>query len=122
MSVRGEDVENDRGAIDHRDSQSGLEIALLARGQLVVTRDQVRIGARKLGAQLVDLSRPEVCVRMRAVPSLGELADARHAGCQQQLAQLGEVIFVSVADRRNQVGALAGATAGALSVGRDSGA
>ncbi len=45
VGVPGEDVEDHRGAVDHRQAELGLEVALLARGQLVVGDDDVRVGA-----------------------------------------------------------------------------
>ena len=42
--VRGEDVEDHRRAVDHRHAERLLQVALLARGQLVVAGDQVRVG------------------------------------------------------------------------------
>ena len=47
VRVRGEDVEDDRRAVDHRDPERRLEVALLARRELVVAGDEVRVGARR---------------------------------------------------------------------------
>ena len=44
VGVAGEDVEDHRGAVDHRHVELGLEVALLARRQLVVGDDDVRVG------------------------------------------------------------------------------
>ena len=41
--VRGEDVEDHRRAVHHRQAQRLLEVALLAGAQLVVARDHVRV-------------------------------------------------------------------------------
>ena len=38
VGVVGEDVEDDRGAVDHRHVERLLEVALLARAELVVDR------------------------------------------------------------------------------------
>ena len=43
VGVVGEDVEDHRGAVDHRDAQRLLQVALLARRQLVVAGDQVGV-------------------------------------------------------------------------------
>ena len=45
VGVGGEDVEDDRRAVDHRHAERRLEVALLARRQLVVAGDEVRVGA-----------------------------------------------------------------------------
>ena len=50
VRVGGEDVEDDRRAVDHRHPERRLEIALLARRQLVVAGDEVGVGARQLGS------------------------------------------------------------------------
>ena len=41
--VAGEDVEDDLGAVDDRDLERRSSVALLARGELVVARDHVRV-------------------------------------------------------------------------------
>ena len=85
VRVGGEDVEDDRGAVDHRDPERGLEVALLARRELVVARDQVRVRATELVLQLLELARAEIGVRMRVLAVLDELPDAGDAGGPQQL-------------------------------------
>jgi hypothetical protein len=92
LRVPGEDVEDDRGAVDDRHPELLLEVAPLARRELVVDRDEVRV--RTLGRllDLLELARPEVRVRVRGVAVLDGLADGRDAGRPQQLAQLGEVV------------------------------
>ena len=47
VRVVGEDVEDDGGAVQHRHVELLLEVALLARRQLVVGGDEVRV--RRLG-------------------------------------------------------------------------
>ena len=47
VGVGGEDVEDDRGAVDDRDAERRLEGALLARRELVVAGDQVRVRAAR---------------------------------------------------------------------------
>ncbi len=103
--VRGEDVEDHGRAIDDRQAERLLEVALLARGQLVVAGDQVRVAGLRGGLRLGDLAGPEVGVRVRLLAALDHLADDRHAGGAQQLAQLGEV--VALGQRRDAERALA---------------
>ena len=95
-----------------------LEIALLARRQLVVAGDQVRVRAGELGLELVDLAGAEVGVGVRVIAPLDELAHAGDPGGAQQLAQLGELLLAAVGDDRDQIGALARAAARSLSVQR----
>ena len=45
VGVAGEDVEDHRGAVEHRHVELGLEVALLARRELVVGDDDVRVRA-----------------------------------------------------------------------------
>ena len=86
--VRGEDVEDHRRAIDHRQAHGLLQVALLAGAQLVVAGDQVGVALVREALGLGDLARAEVGVRVRSVAALHHLADDRHAGGAQQLSQL----------------------------------
>jgi hypothetical protein len=72
--VAGEDVEDDRGAVDDRDAvELGLEVALLARRELVVDGDDVRVGLLERRLELLELARPEIGVGVRALAVLDEL-------------------------------------------------
>ena len=62
VGVVGEDVEDHRGAVDHRHPERRLEVALLARRQLVVAGDQVGVAGLDLGLQLGQLAAAEVAV------------------------------------------------------------
>ena len=94
VRVVGEDVEDHRGAVDDRDAELLLEVALLARGELVVAGDDVGVGAGEQRLELLDLARPEVEVRVRLVAVLDELAHHGDAGRAQELAELREVVAV----------------------------
>ena len=94
VGVAGEDVEYHRGPVDHRKPERLLEVALLARGQLVVAGDQVRVGLGEHWPELLELPAPQVGVRVRAVAVLDGLADGGDAGGAQQLTQLGEVLVL----------------------------
>ena len=118
VRVRGEDVEDDRGAVDHRHAERLLEVALLARRELVVAGDQVGVGPRELGLQLLELAGSQVRVGMRVLAALDELADAGDAGGSQQLPELGQLVLVAVRERRDQERALARAALRSLPVGR----
>ena len=107
--VVGEDVEDDRRAVDHRHAELLLEVALLARQQLVVHRDQVGVRLLHGLLQLGELAAAEVAVRIRALAALDHLARDRHAGGAEQLTQLGEV---GIARARHRWSERAGVRAG----------
>ena len=92
VRVVGEDVEDDRRAVDDRHVERRLEVALLARRELVVGGDQVRAGALDLRAQLVELAATEVAVRVGFGPDLDQLAGGRDSGRAEELLELGERI------------------------------
>ena len=114
VGVRGEDVEDHGRAVDDRQVERLLEVALLARGQLVVAGDDVRVGALRELLQLLDLALAEVVVRVRVLAVLDELADDRHSGGAQELAELGEV--VPVGHHAHDERALLGAARGGIRV------
>ncbi len=122
VGVVGEDVEDDGGAVDHRHPQGRLEVALLARCQLVVAGDQVGVAGADLLLQLVEPAAAEVAVGVRFRALLGRLAGGRNAGGAQQLLQLGERLAgLTAVDDADRQGALAGARvrdAGAVHAGR----
>ena len=92
VRVPGEDVEDHRGAVDDRHPELLLEVALLARAELVVAGDDVRVGLLGGRLDLLELARAEVGVRVRLLAVLDDLADDGDARGAQQLAQLGEVV------------------------------
>jgi hypothetical protein len=79
MGVGSEDVEDDCGAVDDRHPEGLFEVALLARGKLVVTSHEIRVGAVQLGLDLLELARPEIGVGVWLLAALDELADRGHA-------------------------------------------
>ena len=62
LGVVGEDVEDHRGAVDHGRAERLLEVALLARQQLVVARHQVGVRFRDRSLELHQLALAEVAV------------------------------------------------------------
>ena len=84
--------EYDRRAVDHRHTDRLLEVALLARQQLVVDGDQIgsRLGDGAL--QLVQLAPAEVGVRIRMLAALDDLPRDRDARGAQQFLQLGQLV------------------------------
>ena len=79
VGVVGEDVEDDRGAVDHRHAQRRLEVALLARRQLVVAGDEVGVAGGDLLLQLGELAAAEVAVGVGRGALLDRLAGGRDA-------------------------------------------
>src|SRR6202020_773807 len=124
VSMRGEDVEDDRGAIDHGDAERRLEISLLTWGELVIAGDEVRVACGDLGLQVLELAGADVGVGMRAIAVLDDLADGRHARRAKQLLQFGQVRVIARRDGGDHQGALASAPlrlrpiAGRLTVAR----
>ena len=94
VRVAGEDVEDHRGAVDHRDVELGLEVALLARRQLVVGDDDIRVGVLEQRLDLVDLAGAEVVVRMRLIALLHHLADGGDTCGPQQLLELLQILVL----------------------------
>ena len=112
VGVAGEDVEDHRGAVEHRHVELGLEVALLARRELVVGDDEVRVRLLEQRLELVDLARAQVVVRVRLVALLHHLADGGDAGGPQQLLELLEILVVG------RGGDAVGALLGPAGVGR----
>ena len=112
VGVVGEDVEDHRGAVDHRHPQRRLQVALLARRQLVVAGDHVGVAGGDLLLQLGELAAAEVAVGVGRRPLLDRLARGRHPGGAQQLLQLGERVALARGRRRSRSPAPAGAPAG----------
>ena len=71
VGVVGEDVEDHGGAIDHRHPQRRLEVALLARSELVVAGDEVGVAGGDLLLQLLQLARGRSSGRGRAWGAAG---------------------------------------------------
>jgi hypothetical protein len=90
VGVAGEDVEDHRGAVEHRQVERRLEVALLARGELVVGHHHVGVRLFEERLELLDLAGAQVEVGVRLVAHLHDLADHGHARRAQQLAQLLE--------------------------------
>jgi hypothetical protein len=108
--VAGEDVEDHGGAVDDRHTKGRLEVALLARAELVVAGHDVGVELADELLDLLDLARAEVGVRVRPVAVLDDLADRGHAGRAQELGELGEVLALGQGAERER--ALLGARGG----------
>ena len=71
-----------------------LQVALLARGELVVAGDEVGVAGGDLLLQLVEPAAAEVAVGVGLGALLGGLARGRDAGGAQQLLELGQRLAV----------------------------
>jgi hypothetical protein len=94
VGVVGEDVEDHGRPVDHRQAGLLLEVALLARQQLVVAGHDVGARGRNGFLQLGQLALAEVAVRIGPGTALHQLPYDSHAGGPEQLAELGEVDVV----------------------------
>ena len=83
MGVAGEDVQDQRCAVDHADRETVLEIPLLRRRQLVVDHQDLGLGLLDALLQLVDFAAAEIGLRFGLVLTLDQFAD-RVALCRQQ--------------------------------------
>ena len=91
VGVVGEDVEDDRGAVDHGHVERLLEVALLARLELVVAGHDVRAGLLDRLLELRELALAEVAVGIGRRAPLAQLPRDGDAGGAQQLLELGEI-------------------------------
>jgi hypothetical protein len=94
LRVVGEDVEDHRCAIDHRDAERGLEVALLPGGQLVVAGDEIGALGGGLPLELAQLAPPEVAVRVGPLAPLDQLPSGGDTRGAQQLLELHERIAI----------------------------
>jgi len=87
LRVVGEDVEDDRGAVDDRHLEGSLKVPFLPGSQFVVTGDEVSAGALDFRLDLFQLAATEVTVRIRFAAALDHLANRGDAGGPEQLAE-----------------------------------
>ena len=83
VGVAGEDVQDQRRAVDHANRETVLEIPLLRRRQLVVDHQDLGLGLLDALLQLVDFAAAEIGLRFGLVLTLDQFAD-RVALCRQQ--------------------------------------
>ena len=110
----GEDVEDDRRAVDHGRAERLLEIALLAGQQLVVACDEVCVGLGDRALELCELALAEVAVGVGRGALLGHLAGHGHARRAEQLAQLRQVGLIGPGGYEEGTLACAGCTDGGI--------
>jgi hypothetical protein len=89
----GEDVEDQLRSVDHARQQRILEVALLARVELVVDEERVGSSLPELGLQLPELPLPDVAALVGPRPPLDELAYRFDAGGARKLTQLVELVL-----------------------------
>ena len=92
VRVVGEDPEDHGGAVDDGELELLLQVALLARGELVVGGDHVGVGRLGRRLHLGDLAGAQIGVRVRLVAVLDRLAHDRDSGGAKQLVELGQVV------------------------------
>jgi hypothetical protein len=91
--VLGEDVEDERRAVDHLDLGPLLQVAQLRRRELAVADHRVGTGRLDHGAQLVDLAPADVGGGVGARAPLNQPFEHLGARCLGERGQLGERVF-----------------------------
>ena len=91
--VLGEDVQDQRGAVDDLHLDDLLEFAQLGRGQLSVADDRVGADRDDDVSQLLGLARSDVGGRVRAVATLDEPIEHQRPGGFGQPGQLGQRVL-----------------------------
>jgi hypothetical protein len=104
VGVVGKDVEDHRSPVDHRHPQCRLQVALLARGKLVVAGHQVGVTGGDRLFQLAQLAGAEVAIGVGLRPLLDHVAGRGDTGGAKQLLELRQGIVladaVDYADRK----------------------
>ena len=93
LGVLGEDVEDQRGAVDDLDLGALLQVAQLRRGQLTVTDDRVGAGGEHHRAKIVDLAAADVRGRVGSGTTLDEPFEHLRTGGLGQRGELGQRVF-----------------------------
>ncbi len=88
--VLGEDVEDQRGPVDHLDLDLVLEVAQLRRAELAVADDGVGAGVAHDHPQVVDLARSDVGRRVGLLAALREGVEHLRARCLGEQLELGQ--------------------------------
>ena len=91
MGVGGEDVEDQRRAVDDTDLEAVLEVALLGGRQLVVNHEHLGLDHGELLLKLIDLARAEVGLELGPVAALDQLPNWLALRRVEQFRQLGEI-------------------------------
>ena len=87
----GEDIEDQRGAVDHADLEAVFEIALLGGRQLVVDHEHLCLRRLELFFEFIDLARAEIGLELRLIAALNQLANRLAERCVQEFSELGEI-------------------------------
>ena len=97
VRVLGEDVEDDRGAVDRGAAEHLLQVVLLRRGELVVEHDGVGVDRQAHVAQLLDLAladEPRVVGRVAPLHQPTDVVGAGGVDQQRQLVEAGLGVVV----------------------------
>lgn len=91
----GEYVEDEGRAVDHPDTvaEGGLQLALVARPELIIEDDQVRADLADQRLDLLELALTDVGGAVRVVELLGGLADDDEAGRFGEPGQLEQALL-----------------------------
>ena len=90
--VLGEDVEDDRGAVDRRAAEQPLEVAVLGRGELVVEDDRIGVEAFAERGDLGGFAPSDERGWVGRVATLHDPPDDIGSGAVDQLGQLVELL------------------------------
>lgn len=88
----GEDLQDDLGPVEHTRFELELEVALLARAQVLVANDEVELTLRSHVAQRLHLAHAEEVGRVDLGPTLHVRAHDFGPGRARQVGQLGHLI------------------------------
>ena len=100
VGVLGEDVEDDRGAVDGRAAEQLLQVELLGRAELVVEHHGVGVDLEAQLPQLLDLAladEPRGVGRVAPLHEAGHLVGAGGVDQERQLVEAGLGVVVGVA-------------------------
>ena len=86
------DVQNQRGAVQHRNTELALQVALLYWRQRGGQDNDAGARLEQLLSDLLDLAAPEVQRRVRPLASRNDPTCGQEAGALRQLAKLLDVI------------------------------
>ena len=90
----GEDVEDQLRAVDDARRQRVLEVALLARIELVVDEERLGSSVRELGLELPELPLADIAALVGPRTALDQLAHRLDAGGTRKLTQLVELVLL----------------------------
>ena len=105
----GEDVQNERDAIEHPAFELGLQVALLGRCEGMIENDHLRARFDDTLAYLFELAAADEESRIGRAPPAGDRGHGHGASRDSEIGELFEVVAAAVIPEcdMNQYGALA---------------